>query len=132
MDTQERKSYNAVNYVYSVIDEKYVRSDDVSHVSVSEASRNLSHWVNRAAYGQESIILESHGRPKAVLIGVEAFEELTREHPHFQRQSMSVEEFRTGFRRALEEAGYHTPDDIVRLIQEIKSEMLSEREQGLS
>jgi prevent-host-death family protein len=103
----------------------------MSRVSVSEAGRNLSHWVNRAAYGQESIILESHGRPKAVLIGVEAFEELTRDHPDFQREAMSVHEFRTGFRRALEEAGYHTPDDIVRLIQEIKSEMLAEKEQSV-
>jgi len=98
----------------------------MSRVSVSEASRNLSHWINRAAYGQESIILESHGRPKAVLIGVEVFEELTRHHPDFQREPMSVAEFRTGFRRALEEAGYRTPDDIVRLIQEIKSEMATE------
>lgn len=39
---------------------------------------------------------------------------------------MSVAEFRAGFRRALEEAGYRTSDDIVRLIQEIKSEMATE------
>ena len=99
----------------------------MSRVSVSEASRNLSHWINRAAYGQESVILESHGRPKAVLIGVEAFEELTRGRPEFGRERLPTAEFRAGFRRALEEAGYSTPEDIVRLIQEIKSELAAEQ-----
>jgi prevent-host-death family protein len=100
----------------------------MSRVSVSEASRNLSHWINRAAYGQESIILESHGRPKAVLIGVEVFEELTRDRPEFSQARLSLTELRTGFRRALEEAGYSTPDDIVRLIQEIKGEIMAEQD----
>ena len=102
----------------------------MSRVSVSEASRNLSHWINRAAYGQERIILESHGRPKAVLIGMEFFEELMRNHPELQREPMSTDEFRSGFRQALQEAGYHTPEDIVRLIQEIKVEMLAEAEKS--
>lgn len=100
----------------------------MSRVSVSEASRNLSHWINRAAYGQESIILESHGRPKAVLIGMEVFEELIRNHPDLRRKPMATDEFRADFRQALEEAGYRTADDIVRLIQEIKSEILAEVE----
>jgi hypothetical protein len=63
-----------------------------------------------------------------VLIGIATFEKLTRDHPDFQREPMSVTEFRAGFRRALEEAGYRTPDDIVRLIQEIKSEIAAEKE----
>lgn len=98
----------------------------MARVSVSEASRNLSHWINRAAYGQESIILESHGRPKAVLIGMGVFEELLRHYPDLRREPMATDEFRTGFRQALAEAGYRTPEDIVRLIQEIKGEMLAE------
>lgn len=98
----------------------------MSRVSISEASRNLSHWINRAAYGQESIVLESHGRPKAVLIGVELFEELTRNRPEFTKEPMAVDELRTGFRQSLEEAGYRTPEDIIRLIQEIKEEMVAE------
>lgn len=100
----------------------------MSRVSVSEASRNLSHWINRVAYGQESIVLESHGRPKAVLISVDVFEELTRNRPEFNQERMSLDEFRSGFRRALEDAGYSTPEDIVRLIREIKTEMLAEQE----
>ena len=102
----------------------------MSRGSVSEASRHLSHGRNRAAYGQERIILESHGRPKAVLIGMEFFEELMRNHPELQREPMSTDEFRSGFRQALQEAGYHTPEDIVCLIQEIKVEMLAEAEKS--
>lgn len=102
----------------------------MSQVSVSEASRNLSHWINRAAYGQESVFLMSHGRPKAVLIGVELFEELTRTHPEQSSEPMSTAELRAGLRNGLREAGYETPDDIVRLIQEIRGDILAEQNEN--
>ncbi|MHB0878055.1 MAG: type II toxin-antitoxin system Phd/YefM family antitoxin [Anaerolineae bacterium] len=48
-------------------------------VSVKSAKAGLSDIVNRAAYGQERIIITSRGRAKAALISVEdlrRFEEL--------------------------------------------------------
>ena len=36
-------------------------------ISISEASRNLSHWVNQASYGRECVLLTSRGRVKAVV-----------------------------------------------------------------
>jgi prevent-host-death family protein len=49
----------------------------MDRVSIVNAKRELSKVVNRAAYGHEPVILTSHGRPKAVLIGHEDFVRLT-------------------------------------------------------
>lgn len=40
-------------------------------VSVGEAKANLSSLINAVAYGGERIVIQSRGRPKAALVGVE-------------------------------------------------------------
>jgi len=45
-------------------------------VSVSRLKDHLSDILNRAAYGQERIVISSHGKPKAVVIGMEDFRRL--------------------------------------------------------
>ncbi|MGQ9554246.1 MAG: type II toxin-antitoxin system Phd/YefM family antitoxin [Anaerolineae bacterium] len=40
-------------------------------VSVKEAKAALSEYLNRAAYGQERIIISSRGKAKAALISIE-------------------------------------------------------------
>ena len=40
-------------------------------VSVTEMKRALSEYLNRAAYGQERIVIMSRGRPKAAVISIE-------------------------------------------------------------
>jgi prevent-host-death family protein len=39
--------------------------------SISELRRALSEFLNRAAYGQERIIVTSRGRPKAAVVSIE-------------------------------------------------------------
>ena len=48
----------------------------VHPVSITEAKASLSALVNRVAYSHERIVLESHGRPKAALIGLDDLEVL--------------------------------------------------------
>lgn len=98
----------------------------MTRVSVSEASRNLSHWINEASYGGQVVIITSRGKPKAVIVGMEAFEELIGIDEYLDRELIPMDQFRQEFRAALGEAGYHTPDDIVHLIQEVRQEMASE------
>jgi prevent-host-death family protein len=43
----------------------------VTRVNMAEAKNRLSEIVNRVAYGGQRIILESRGKPKAVLVSVE-------------------------------------------------------------
>jgi prevent-host-death family protein len=43
----------------------------VRPVSITEAKASLSQLVNRVAYSGERVVLESHGRPKAALVGLD-------------------------------------------------------------
>ena len=96
-------------------------------VSVSEASQNLSHWINQASYGRECVIVTSRGRAKAVLIGVEAFEAMIGVPNQAREPARSVEQLRREFGQALAEAGYRTPDQIVELVRQVKRELADER-----
>jgi prevent-host-death family protein len=96
-------------------------------VSVSEASQNLSHWINQASYGRECVIVTSRGRAKAVLIGVEAFEAMIGVFDPGREPSRSVEQLRREFRQALAEAGYRTSDQIAELVREVKRELADEQ-----
>lgn len=93
--------------------------------TISQASRNLSHWINQASYGRECIILTSRGRPKAVLLGMEEFESLLG-LPSVS-EAMPIERLRTEFRQALAEAGYETRQDILELVDDVKRELAEER-----
>ncbi len=71
-------------------------------ISVSEMKDTLSEVLNRAAYGQERIIVASRGKPKAAVISVEdlqlleeledavAAHEALEEHEH--GEAISLEE----------------------------------------
>ena len=45
-------------------------------VSVSQLKEGLSEYLNRAAYGQERIVIVSRGRPKAAVISIRDLERL--------------------------------------------------------
>lgn len=98
----------------------------MSEISVSEASRNLSHWINRASYGREAVVVTSRGRAKAVILGVEAFEELVGLREYADQDLMPTDEFRQGFRRALAEEGYTSREDLINLVRSVKRDQVSE------
>lgn len=41
------------------------------HIGIADAKARLSELVNRVAFGNEHIILESRGKPKAALVSLE-------------------------------------------------------------
>lgn len=47
-------------------------------ITLTDLKRHLGQMVNRAAYGQERIILLAHGKPHAVLLGMAELERLER------------------------------------------------------
>lgn len=100
-------------------------------ISISEASRNLSHWVNQASYGRECVLLTSRGRVKAVIVSVEAFDSLLGTQTTTRNRPMPVDQLRREFKQALAEAGYHTRQEILDLVQEVKQEIVAERQQML-
>ncbi len=96
----------------------------MSSISIADASRQLSQVINRASYGREVVILTSRGRPKAVLIGLDAFQQIL--GMEGKTELASVKEIRQTFRQALEEAGYRSPEDIVAFVRSVKKEMAEE------
>ena len=50
----------------------------MSCISVTDAKRVFSELLNRAAYGDERIVITSHGKPKAAIVSIEALERLER------------------------------------------------------
>jgi len=51
----------------------------MKRVALSEARDRLSQIVNQVAHGNERVVLESHGRPKAAIIGLKDLERLDTE-----------------------------------------------------
>lgn len=98
----------------------------MSTVSISEASSKLSRLVNRAAFGNEIVVITSRGKAKAVLLGLDAFEELIGMREHAQRQLTPLDTFQQQFQEALAEAGYDTTDRVVELVREVKRELAAE------
>ena len=47
-----------------------------THVSIGQVKRDISELVNRVAYGSETIVLTSRGKPKAALISIADYEEM--------------------------------------------------------
>ena len=102
----------------------------MSTISISEASRKLSRLVNRAAFGNEIVVLTSRGRAKAVLLGIEAFEELIGMREHAQQRLTPLDTFQQQFQLALAEAGYDTEEKVVEMVRQVKRELAAERASG--
>lgn len=104
----------------------------MSSISISEASRNLSHWINRATYGRECVVLTSRGKPKAVILGIDAFEDLIGIGNHAQRDLVPLDQLRSRLRQALANAGYMSREGIIELVREVKREMIEERKRAMA
>ena len=99
----------------------------MSTVSIANASRSLSRLLNQAAYGNEVIILTSRNQPKAVLLGMDAFQRLVGARAHRQGSMMPLDTLQFQFQQALTNAGYDTIDKNVDLVRDVKQEMADER-----
>jgi prevent-host-death family protein len=101
-------------------------------ISIAEAGRQLSQIVNRASYGHEVMVLTSRGKPKAVLVGIETFEQIIGIHKIAEGIQMSASDLQNGLRLALEENGYDSTEKIVALVGEVKREIAAETAQEQS
>jgi prevent-host-death family protein len=100
---------------------------EMAEISVSEASRNLSHWINRASFGREFVVVTSRGKAKAVIVGIEAFEALFGMEILNEEELIPLSQLRQEFREATENAGYKSRDDIIQLVREVREEIADER-----
>lgn len=99
----------------------------MSSVSVAEASRQLSQLINRAAYGREVVVITSRGQAKAVLLGVDVFDDLVGKDTNVSGGLPPLSEFRQRSQKALAEAGYTSRDDILELARQVRQERIDEQ-----
>jgi hypothetical protein len=64
---------------------------------------------------------------KSAVVANEVFEELVGLHDYADLELMPLEQFRSEFRQALAESGYHSRDDVVDLVRQVKRELATER-----
>ncbi len=98
----------------------------MSSVSVAEANRQLSQLINRAAYGREIVVITSRGQAKAVLLGMDAFDQLVGMQAYSEHSLPPINQFRERFQEALAEAGYTTREEILALARSVRQERVQE------
>jgi prevent-host-death family protein len=100
-------------------------------VTMTELRQNLGEFVNRAAYGDERIVLHAHGQPKAVIVSYEEFERLqsvAAQYDTYQDQWANVLETATVLRERIQErykaAGILAEDstEVLRQLREERSQ----------
>jgi prevent-host-death family protein len=101
----------------------------MTQVSISEAGRNLSHWINKASYGRDLVFVTSRGKAKVGIIGADTFAALVGMQEYAQRELQPIETFCLEFRTAVAEAGFQTREEIVDLVRGVKQEMATESHQ---
>lgn len=99
----------------------------MSSVSVAEAGRQLSQLINRAAYGREVVVITSRGQAKAVLLGVDVFDDLVGKEASANGGLPPLSEFRQRSQEALAEAGFTSREDILELARQVRQERFDEQ-----
>ncbi len=100
----------------------------MSTITISQASRNLSHYINKASYGDEAVVLTSRGRPKAILLGVEAFQMLLGfALDNDEGDLLSAEQLAQQFNEQLRDAGYESREALLALAKDVRHEVTAEQ-----
>ncbi len=93
-------------------------------------NQELSQLIQQATTKREAITLVQEGQQKAVLLSLEMFQHLIEISDH--REQLSSERFAAMSRQLFVKSGYDSTDKVMELIQEVKQEISTEREQRLN
>lgn len=93
-------------------------------------NQELSQLIQQATSKREAITLVQEGQQKAVLLSLEMFQALIGISD--RRENLSAEGLAAMSRQLFTKSGYDSPDKIMQLIQDVKQELATEREQRLN
>jgi len=93
-------------------------------------NQELSQLIQQATSKREAITLVQEGQQKAVLLSLEMFQALIGISDRIE--NLSAEGLAAMSRQLFTKSGYDSPDKIMHLIQEVKQELATEREQRLN
>ncbi len=86
-------------------------------IGIRDASRQLSRLINRVVHTQEPVVLTSRGRPKAVLLSYEAYQDITG-NPDIEQVLARARRLRAEF-----EARYGPlTEDVVAIVREERAQ----------
>jgi PHD/YefM family antitoxin component YafN of YafNO toxin-antitoxin module len=92
-------------------------------------NQELSQLIQQATSKREAITLVQEGQQKAVLLSLEMFQNLIGISD--RREQVSAQRFTAMSRQLFTKSGYDSPDKILQLIQDVKQELATEREQRI-
>jgi len=92
-------------------------------------NQELSQLIQQATSKREAITLVQEGQQKAVLLSLEMFQALIGISD--RRENLLAKGFTAMSHQLFTKSGYDSPDKIMQLIQEVKQELATEREQCL-
>ncbi len=93
------------------------------YVSIGDMKKRLSELTNRVAFEGERIILTFRGRPKAVVVSLEDYDQLKQLQQEREEKLRALETVQAHRRAILERReGKPIDMDIVELIQEMREE----------
>jgi prevent-host-death family protein len=97
-------------------------------VSMTTLRQNLGNLVNRAAYGDERIVLVAYGEPKAAIIGIEDLQRLkqinvrtTSQHDQYTQALAAADLLRERIRNWQTAHGID-PGDVVEDLRQLREE----------
>lgn len=95
-------------------------------ISLTELKQNLGEVVNRAAYGNERIILLSRGKPRAALISIQDLEKLEQLAQEAQTTRNIQEQMELLAEMDALRAQMDTVTDSVEVLREVREERLND------
>jgi prevent-host-death family protein len=95
-------------------------------ISLTELKQNLGEVVNRAAYGNERIILLSRGKPRAALISIQDLEKLEQLAQEAQTTRNIQEQMELLAQMDALRAQMDTVTDSVEVLREVREERLND------
>lgn len=93
-------------------------------------NQELSQLIQQANSKREAIALVQEGQQKAVLLSLEMFQALIGISD--RRENLSAQGFASMSSQLFTKSGYESPGQIIQLIQDVKQELATEREQSLN
>ncbi len=98
-----------------------------TYVSIAEIKKRLSEITNQVAYGGKQVVLTSRGRPKAVMISVEDYEQFKRWQRNRQQRLKGLETMRQHREAIRRRRGGSAMDiDIAAWLQDMRQERVDD------
>ena len=98
------------------------------HLNVPEIKTDLNEWIHWLLEKPDNnILIQAANGQEAVLISRQAYQNLLGLQEYIRHDLMPFDQLQQEFGEAMHHAGYHTREDIIQLVREVKHQMADEQ-----